>query len=77
MNLINVLLWASGASAAVLPIIARQMVVEFNRKFKQLNDGDVNFESTLSFNIPELPNIPIPEFRIPLPIAFCDSGKGR
>ena len=76
MNLINVLLWASGTSAAVLPIIARQMAVEANRKAKQINDGDINFESQLLFNVPKLPDFRIPALRIPLPIAFCDSGKG-
>ena len=75
MNLINVLLWASGASAAVLPIIARQMAVEANRKAKQLNEGEINFEKRSLFNVPKLSDVRIPELRIPLTISFCDSGK--
>ena len=73
MRLIKAFAWISGASAAILPIVMRQMSVEMNKLMRKNNRNIPEFQMPLI--LPEMPDMQMPTVKIPFPVAYCDGLK--
>ena len=79
MKLVAVIFLLSSVSAALWPILARQMALECNRKILKSNgnvpDLQESFKPCLPMSSPEFEYHDIPPLHYLLPVSYCDSIK--